>query len=852
MDQPFFFPIFGRLLRRDWQAGKLRLLALSCAIAVFAMSIVLTMTDQFRRSLQLQSATLLGADALLVSDQAISDAEHLRARAAGLEAMRTAVFPGMVSSGQQTLLASIKAVDDAYPLRGRLRLGVNEESGAESRDGKVPAASRVRAGEVWLESALMHRLEVRTGDTVLIGDRSFRVSGFILEEPDRAAAFVNFAPRLMLHWTDLPSTGLVQESSRITWRLGVMAKEHGKVLAWEEELSQRLERGQRLEDRENGRPEIEITMQRARLFLGLLAAVIAIVSAVAIALSARHFAESQRKAYALLRVMGCPSRTLLMMLVLEFLVIGLLAGLVGAILGALAAQWFAQLVPLKLAAMLPEPSPVASLQALCVGLLLLTAFSLGGWLRLVGVAPNILLRDEGADVRTAAGALRGLKGMAPWLAMLGAMLGVTIWLSASAQAALQVLAGLGLAFLLTGTALGTLWWLAGRSCDRLPLSWVGTRLAWRRMGRRPLRHGMQQSAVTIGVMALLVLSVVQEDLIEAWQRSASARLPDRFLINIQQDQMEQVQQELRNLLGPKADSDPPELYPMVRGRLIERNGSPIGPEDYEEGRAKRLLDREFNLSYGEGPIAGNRLRAGDWPTRGGADASVEEGLAATLGLGLGDELVFEVADARVRARISSIRQLSWESMRVNFFVVLSPELLENEAQSWIASLRTQGVERFDQRLIQAFPNLTAVDIGAAVEQARSLVRRLSDGLQWLFVLALASGALVVLAGLQLAQAERARDAQLLRVLGASSQQLRSMVFAELLSAGLVGGLLAGTAAYLLGLSLARGLLDLPGYASWEVVVAGAAIQLLVSLLAGASSLQRLLHRAPGEGLRQSA
>jgi len=876
MNNATFLALFLRLLRRDWHAGKLRLLALSCAVAVFAMSIVLTMTDQFRRSLQLQSATLLGADALLVSDQPIAEAQRERARKQGLGAMRTAVFPGMVASAQQTLLASIKVVDDAYPLRGRLRLaasadpdqhsrGDREETAAQAVSGdraqssprqeageQAGATHRVRPGEVWLEIALMRRLEVAVGDSIRIGEREFQVSGLILEEPDRAAAFVNFAPRLMLHWSDLPSTGLIQESSRITWRLGVTADAQEKVLAWEREAAQGLERGQRLEDRDNGRPEIEITMQRARLFLGLLAAVIAIVSAVAIAIAARHFAEGHRKGYALMRVMGCASGTLLLMLVLEFMAIGLLAGLLGAFLGAQAAQWFAFLVPVKLATMLPPPTWDASLQALLVGMLLLSAFSLGGWLRLVGVAPNILLRDEGSDAQGESAALRGFRGVAPWLAMLAAMLGVTVWLSASTRAALQVLGGLGLAFLATGLVLGALWWLAGKNCDRLPLSWVGTRLAWRRLGRRPLRHGMQQSAVTLGVMALLMLSVVQEDLIEAWQRSASARLPDRFLINIQQDQLQPVREKLESMLGAQAQSDPPTLYPMVRGRLIERNGNRVGPEDYDEGRAKRLLDREFNLSYGEGPIPGNRLREGQWPSRGGGDASVEEGLAATLGLEMGDEIVFEIAGEKVRARITSIRQLSWESMQVNFFVVLSPELLENEAQSWIASLRTQGIARFDQRLIQAFPNLTAVDIGAAVDQARSLVRRLAEGLQWLFVLALASGALVVVAGLQLAQAERARDAQLLRVLGASQGQLRSMVLAELLSAGLIGGVLAGSAAYLIGLSLARGLLDLPGYASWEVVAGGVLIQVAVSLVAGVFALRRLLQHSPAEGLRRSA
>jgi putative ABC transport system permease protein len=313
--------------------------------------------------------------------------------------MQTAVFPGMVSVGDQTVLASIKAVSSSYPLRGKLLLDNLATHQVQARP------SQLSRGTVWLEQSLFDRLQAHVGDRLKLGDAEFQVGGVIKEEPDRVAAFINFAPRLLMHRDDLEGSGLIQEGSRITWRLGLAHTDPRQLKQWLARAEVALEKGQRIEAQDAGRPEIQLTMQRARSFLGLIASIIAIVACAAIALAARHYARTHLKQYALMRVMGASAGYLLAMLTLQFLTIGMLAGGLGAALGVVTADFLASLIPGKLGQQLPPADLGVAAQAMLAGILMLLSFSLGGWLQLLGVTPNVLFRDESPHAATrAAGA----------------------------------------------------------------------------------------------------------------------------------------------------------------------------------------------------------------------------------------------------------------------------------------------------------------------------------------------------------------------------------------------------------------------------------------------------------------
>ncbi|MFZ9626463.1 MAG: ABC transporter permease, partial [Burkholderiaceae bacterium] len=634
-----------RLAARDWRAGELRLLIAALVIAVAAIASVGLFVDRMRTALSLQARQLLGADLVLAAGRE-PDAVLLReAASASLAVVRTVSFPSMALAGERSILVSLKAVEQGYPLRGAIRVAT--QPGAPD----APAESIPARGEAWVDASLLSPLEINVGDRIELGDRSFRVTRLVTLEPDRGASFVNFAPRVLIALDDLAATGLVQPASRVSWRL-LVAGSAEAVGRFEQRVREFASQNLRIETVDNGRPELGATLNRAERFLSLVALLTVLIAAVAIALGARRFAERHLDGCAVMKAAGLGQRRLVRLLLLELLWVGIVGGLVGAALGAVFQQFLADAVAPMLGVRLPAPGWMPFAQALITGLILLLGF--GGWpvLRLAGVPPLRVLRREYAPARANL-----------WGAVVVAVLAFSTllaWLAGDRQLAL-IAAG--------GFALATLMFIAVSALA----VWVVTLI--RRVGpvaRRPLlrlsiaswsrRRALaiaQTAALSAGIMALLLLTITRTDLIDAWRRASPPDAPNRFIINIQPDQREAVEQALA------AGRIAADLQPMVRGRLIEVNGKDATQHVPAGERAQRLVEREFNLSYGSQPPAHNTVVAGRWFDASAMEVSAELGILKTLGLKMGDTVVFDVAGERVEVRITSVRKLAWDSMRAN-------------------------------------------------------------------------------------------------------------------------------------------------------------------------------------------
>lgn len=351
----------------------------------------------------------------------------------------------------------------------------------------------------------------------------------------------------------------------------------------------------------------------------------------------------------------------------------------------------------------------------------------------------------------------------------------------------------------------------------------------------------------MGLAALLVLTVIQADLMDKWRRSAPPDAPNRFVINIQQDQRQAVLDFFAREGGPV-----PQLLPMIRGRLLAINGRPVVPESYADQRARRLMEREFNLSFGADLQDGNRIVEGRWH---GASRepqfSVERGIARTLGLEYGDRVVFEVAGQRVEAPITSVRELQWDSMRVNFFFVASPGVLDDYSASLITSFRlAPGQEGLGRRLVAAFPNVSLIDVTAVLAQVQAMMAKLMGIVRWVFGFALLAGAAVLWAALQATQDERAFELAMLRTLGGRNRQLRQALLVEFGLLGAMAGLLAGLAATGLGWVLAETVFKLEGYRPGVLaLVLGPILGTLGVTALGWLGARGLLRRPPLASLR---
>jgi putative ABC transport system permease protein len=329
-------------------------------------------------------------------------------------------------------------------------------------------------------------------------------------------------------------------------------------------------------------------------------------------------------------------------------------------------------------------------------------------------------------------------------------------------------------------------------------------------------------------MAMLLIIVLRQDLLPAWQGAVPANSPNRFVINIQNDQRNAISADLK-LAG--IGSAP--LYPMVRGRLVDVNAKSVMPSDYKDENAKRLVDREFNLSYSDTLPMGNRVISGKWFSSDAPQISIESGIAKTLGLKLGDILSFEIAGQIVSAKITSLRKLDWSSMRVNFFVIMPPKTLQNLPQSWITSFyQPPNQPTLDLQLSQKFPNITVVDVGLSLKQIQDVIERLSAALSILFLFAIIAAILVLFAAIAATQEERFRDAALLKALGTSRGLLAQIAALELVVIGSLGGLLGGLAASAAAWALGRYVMEIEFYAFFQPLLLGLLMGLLACALAG--------------------
>ena len=376
---------------------------------------------------------------------------------------------------------------------------------------------------------------------------------------------------------------------------------------------------------------------------------------------------------------------------------------------------------------------------------------------------------------------------------------------------------------------------------------VALRYGLANLRRHARGNAIQVASLALGLTAVLLLTFTRNDLVDAWRRSAPPDAPNRFLLGVQPDQLAEVK-----AFFVERKIAVPDLNPMVRGRLTAVNGKSVVEGDFTEERARRLVEREFNLSFAEQAPAHNSIVAGKWFAPGSQEVSVEEGIAKTLGWKMGDELTFTVGGESFTARVSSMRKLRWDSMRVNFFVIGPTSLVGRFPASYISAFRLEaGKEPLMNELTVRFPNLTLVDVGAAVKQAQAVIDQVISAVEVVFMFALGAGLLVLYSALVATEDERRREAAVMRVYGASRAQVTGSQRVEFLTMGLLAGILATLGAAAIGQLLARSVFELDLPPSPELWLAGPIAGLLLLSLNAWLSARKVLSASPALTLRDS-
>ncbi len=821
-----------RLLWRDYRAGELTLLIAAIVIAVASLTTVGFFTDRVRLALTQQSNQLLGADLIIVSDVPITSAFESEARSRGLAVTRALRFPSMVIHGEDSLLCDVKAVAPGYPLRGEARLA-DRLFGEERVAREVPAA-----GTAWVDGRLLSRLSLKPGDTLSVGHTQLRITALVTQEPDSGIGLINSAPRLLMNEADIAASGLIQTGSRVRYRLYI-AGATPAVDAYRQWAQSRIGPGQSIEGIRDARPEIRSALERAERFLGLAALLSVVLSAVAIALAARRFLLRHLDGCAVMRCLGARQTVIVRLYLMHFAVLGAIASALGCAIGYAAQSLLALLLGELISVDLPWPSALPAWQGMAAGVLLLLGFALPPLVSLGQVPMLRVLRRE-------LGVPRGLGaiGYALGLGIIGALV---LWKAHDLKLGLYVLGGfVGVAVLSALLVLAVL-----RVLSRLRTEGgVSWRYGVANLRRHALGNTIQVVALGLGIMALLTLTLIRGDLLQSWQATLRPDTPNRFLVSIQSDQVQPLKAffEARGIAQPA-------LFPMVRARLIAVNDRPVSSADYVEDRAKRLVDREFNLSWAEEPRLDNQILAGRWWSPGDAridQLSLEDGIAATLGLKLGDRLTYDAAGNQFSAAVTSLRKVDWDSFNVNFFVIAPPALLQGSPVSYITSFYVPpGQVTTLNALVREFPNLVMIDVAQIMAQVQKMMDQVSRAVQFVFLFTLAAGLVVLYAAIASTGDEREYEAAIMRTLGASRRQIAATQLAEFALMGGLAGLVAAAGASALGYVLALKVLHVPYLGNpwvWPIGVLSGALGIA---LAGMLGTRRVLMVPPLQSLRRA-
>ncbi len=798
-----------RTLAREWRSGELGVLLLALTVAVAALTGVGFLVGRISAAVALQASSVLAADVRLSSPRPLSDDYFSEATRRGLSTARSTSLLSVVFNGDASQLTNVTAVTAGYPLRGRLLLA------AEPFAPGAPAAGIPPPGEVWPASKLLAAVGGGVGSQLSIGAATFRVTRVLISRPDQGGTFAELAPSLIMNAADLPATRLIQPGSRASYA-GLFAGQRAAIDEFKAWLSDHKLRGERLRDITDASPQVRNAVDRAGRFLSLASLVSVLLCAIAVAMAARRYVHRHLDTVALLKTLGATRAFTLAVAVLQLLALALVASLLGAVLGFLAQEWLLRTIRGLLAVTeLPAPGAAPLARGFMTAIAVLAGFALPPLIQLGRVpALRVLRRDVGPPPPLM------LLAFGPAVAVVALLI---YWVVRDARLFLYLAVGLA-AFVAVLAVAGTgLVLAAGRLRGRVGVAW---RFGVANLSRRRVESVVQLVAFGAGIMVLLLLGIIRDDLNSDWKRTLPPDLPNYFFINIPPAERDAFVRFVEQQ-GARTTR----VLPMIRGRLIAIDGRAIDAgRRGGRGEEESFATREQNLTWTTDLGADNRIVAGRWWTQqdsGRPLVSLATEFQEALGVVVGDRLTFDVGGETIEATVASIRKVKWDSFRPNFFIVFAPGVLDRVAGTYMTSAYFRpGTARTLAELAHRFPSVSIFDIEELLDQVRAVLDKAALAVQSVFVFTLFAGLTVLLAAVQSSRDERRYESAMLRTLGASRGTVVQGVLAEFVTLGALSGLIAAAGASLAAYFLTTRWLELRytfDLTPWAVGVVGGAL-----------------------------
>lgn len=817
---------FGRELR----SGEVLVLLGAVALAVAALTAVGFLTDRIGKAVARQANEVLAADLRLRSQEPIPDIWRDKAEAFDLRTAETNTFPSVVFGGDLSALATIKAVSATYPLRGNVR--VSDTMFGEQRvvEGIPPK------GEVWADGALLARVDADVGDRLAVGELDLLVTAVLTYRPDQSMGFASLAPSLLMNIEDIPASGLISAGSRVGYGL-LVAGDEWLVNEFNNAIQEDLPESVRASEREESSERAYRAADRAQRFLSLTAVISLLLSAVAVAMSARRFAHRRMDTVALMKSLGATQRFVIAVALVQLVLLGGLGVVAGSAVGFTAEEILSWILADLIAGDLPPVGLMPVVLASGSALVLLVGFALPSLIQLRNTPPLRVLRHDAMPPPASRLLVAGLS-----LAAVAALL----YRSVGDALMLIILLGgivvIAAALYVVGRVLVA---IMGRFRSGVGVAW---RYGLANVARRGRDSAVQVVAFGLGLTVLLLLTIVRTDLLQRWRQTLDQDAPNHFMINIQPHELESVAD-----IYATAGIEVPEFVPLIRARMSTINGESVKEREYPDPGGQWMANREANLSFAAKLSASNEILEGEWwpeDYEGPPLVSVEEEAALETGLKIGDQMTFVIAGRELEATIASIRKINWDSFQPNFFMVFSPRALDDMPTTYISSLR---LEKDQQpvliKLVRAHPSISVIDLDSILQQIRGIVEKASLAVQAVFIFTLAAGIAVLFAAVQSTIDERRFESAILRALGARKRTVFSGVMAEFAALGAAAGILASAGASILAAIVAVRLFELPYEFNPWLWAVGVAAGVIVVCASGFVAARGAVNAPPVDVLR---
>lgn len=784
-----------KLFSREFRRGELTVISAAIALAVLTVLTLSMVTERIAQSIAQKSSAFIAADRVLASNHAIDTAYITQAKQQNLETAQMVYFDTMLFANDEMQFSSVKAASNSYPLKGQLKV----KSGLNAETEVAPGAPT--PGNVWLSESVFYSLNINVGDQVELGAALFNVEKVIVEEPDAPFNVFSSSRRVLINIDDVPKTEVIQPGSRVFYRQ-LYAGDESDINSFYDWLKPQLKENQNWYGVKDRQSPISNSLNRAESFLLLAGLLGIILAAVAIAVSAKRYCERQYDPVAMMKTLGGSRDMIRKIYLMHLLMVCTMAVVVGLAIGYGLQEVATGYLAKSMGTELPMAGFKPWLVAISTGVICAVMFSIKPLLDLFDIPPLRVLRRNLGDRLAVSKIHLGLSALTVFLLMwlFSNNIKITLILFVSTLALILVL------FLISKLIFG-----GGRKLGLKPgNSWS---LAIASIQKRANVNAVQLISFSLAIKLLLFLIVLKNDIISDWQSQLPSDAPNAFLVNITQNELDPVNEYLAQK-GIQVS----EFYPTIRGRVNAVNGEAVAREvslqdnEKKDEEARSGIGRELNLTWLDEVPSQNDIIDGQWfGDDAVAEASLEESMMQRLDVKLGDTLTFLIGAQSFDAKITSVRKVNWATLKPNFFIILSPDVLSDFPATYISSVRIEPEQKRDfSQLLRTYPTITAIDVDNFVKQIQSTIEQVSLAIGFVLAIVVLCGALVLISQVQASLGERMQEIVILRTLGAKSRLIKNATLYEFLLLGGLAGLVAAFFSDIALLIVQQQMFDLAG------------------------------------------